>query len=242
MDPRATFDESRLGELNAIKAEIATAQMAQIAHHRRVIILLEGPEGAGKKFALKRLCSAFDACHIAVHCVGPDRRRAADGHWLARYWRSLPAAGSTAIFYRSWYRRVLDERLDGKIEGKALARAFDEINEFEAQQRDHGTLIVKLYFDVSPPVQKHRLEERLRDPWRRTVEFAASLRTDHPDYREAFDGLIEGSSMRWSQWHVIKSDDPEQATLDAMSRVLTALREAMPADPPEVLPPITHFA
>ena len=69
----------------------------------------------------------------------------------------MPGAGDTAIFYRSWYRRVLDDRMLGRIDEKAVARAFDEINEFEAQQRDYGTLIVKLYFEVSAEVQEQRL-------------------------------------------------------------------------------------
>ena len=70
----------------------------------------------------------------------------------------LPAAGETAIFFRSWYRRILDDRILGRTDEAGVARAFDEINEFEAQQRDYGTLIVKLYFDVSAEVQEQRLQ------------------------------------------------------------------------------------
>ena len=72
----------------------------------------------------------------------------------------MPSAGNTAIFFRSWYRRVLDDRILGHVEKKVIARAFDEINEFEAQQRDYGTLILKLYFDVSADVQEQRLAQR----------------------------------------------------------------------------------
>ena len=85
---------------------------------------------------------------------GTTGARLREGHWLARFWRQLPGAGDTAIFFRSWYRRVLDDRILGHVEDKALARAFDEINEFEAQQRDYGTLIVKLYFDVDADTQE----------------------------------------------------------------------------------------
>src|SRR5215212_8550638 len=152
-----------------LREHLAELQLAQVAHGRRAIILFEGPHGAGKKAALKQLAAAFDPCHFAVHPTDHDRREASEGHWLARFWRELPGAGDTAIFFRSWYRRVLDERILGRIEDKALARAFDEINEFEAQQRDYGTLIVKLYFDVSPKVQEARLRQRAASVWGRVI-------------------------------------------------------------------------
>ena len=144
-------------ELAALREHLADLQLPQIAHGRRAVILFEGLEGAGKLQALRQLAAAFDPCHFAVHPIVFDRRRAAEGHWLARFWRDLPGAGDTAIFFRSWYHRVLDDRILGRTDEAAVARAFDEINEFEAQQRDYGTLIVKLYFDVSAEVQEQRL-------------------------------------------------------------------------------------
>src|SRR5438477_7894529 len=156
-------------EIAALREHLADLQLPQIAHGRRAIILFEGPEGAGKKQALRQLAAAFDPCHCAVHSVAYDRREAAEGHWLARFWRQLPAAGDTAIFFRSWYRRVLDDRILGRTDETAVARAFDEINEFEAQQRDYGTLIVKLFFDVAAEVQERRLSERAANPWVRAA-------------------------------------------------------------------------
>src|SRR4051795_8113172 len=105
--------------LAALREQLGELQLPQIAHGRRAIILFEGPEGAGKKDALKALATAFDPCHFTVHNVRHDRREAAEGHWLARFWRQLPSAGDTAIFHRSWYRRVLDDRLFGRIDEKA---------------------------------------------------------------------------------------------------------------------------
>ena len=96
-----------------------------------------------------------------------QRRRRRRRHWLAPFWSALPPAGDTTIFYRSWYRRLIEDRAAGLIEGKRWSRACDEINEFEAQQRDHGTLIVKLFFHVSADEQLKRLRERQADPWRR---------------------------------------------------------------------------
>ena len=108
-------------ELAALREHLADLQLPQIAHRRRATILFEGPDGAGKKQALRQLAAAFDPCHFSVHPVAYDRREAAEGHWLARFWRELPGAGDTAIFFRSWYRRVLDDRILGRTdEAKVL--------------------------------------------------------------------------------------------------------------------------
>src|SRR6476660_1441192 len=105
-------------ELAALRDQLAELQLPQIAHGRRAIILFEGPEGSGKKHALRQLAAAFDPCYFAVHCTRHDRREASEGHWLARFWRQLPAAGDTSVFLRSWYRRVLDDRVLGRVDEK----------------------------------------------------------------------------------------------------------------------------
>ena len=94
--------------IEALREQLAELQAPQIAHGRRAIILFEGPMGAGKKAALRQLAAAFDPCHLTVHSTEYERREASDGHWLARFWRQLPIAGNTSVFFRSWYRRVLD--------------------------------------------------------------------------------------------------------------------------------------
>jgi polyphosphate kinase 2 (PPK2 family) len=222
------------GELAALRDRLAAAQLAQLAHRRRAIILFEGLEGSGKKFALKQLAGAFDPCHYDVVCVDHDRREAADGHWLARFWRKLPAAGRSMVFYRSWYRRVLDERLAGLVDDKGLARAFDEINEFEAQQRDYGTLIVKLYFDVSTETQERRLAERSANPWQ-LASGEGATRISHPLYGQAFADLRDNSDTRWSPWTIISGDDERQAAIAALGAVIEAYSSAMPAEPPQLV-------
>ena len=232
--------ESTLG---ALREQLAELQLPQIAHGRRAIILFEGPPGAGKKNALKHLAAAFDPCHCAVHCVLHDRREAAEGHWLARFWRELPVAGGTAIFFRSWYRRVLDDRLQGRIDKKSLARAFDEINEFEAQQSDYGTLIVKLYFDVSAEVQEARLQARSANPWERVIRGEEEvLSVLDPGYSAALAELRANTDTRWSPWRMIDSDDEPRAALSALSAIADAWADAMPAEPPQLVGKPTRAA
>jgi AMP-polyphosphate phosphotransferase len=222
-------------ELAALRDQLAELQLPQVAYGRRAIILFEGPEGAGKKHVLRQLVSAFDPCQVAVHRVSYDRREAAEGHWLARFWRQLPGAGETAIFFRSWYRRVLDDRILGKTDETGVARAFDEINEFEAQQRDYGTMIVKLYFDVSADVQEQRLRDRALNPWAHATMRDDPVHVRDEAYRRAFQELRRHSDTRWSPWRMIDGDDERKSALVALAAIAEAWAQAIPAEPPRLM-------
>lgn len=225
-----------------LRAHLSALQLPQIVHGRRAVILFEGPQGAAKKRALREVASAFDPCHLVVHNVCYDRRQSAEGHWLARFWRSLPAAGSTSIFFRSWYRRVLDDRILGRIDETALTRAFDEINEFEAQQRDYGTLIVKLYFDVGADVQDQRLRERASDPWLGVIRSDDVIRVSDASYSRALDDLKLLTDTRWSPWKFIDANDETAAADAALAAVATAWEKAMPSEPPRLVSAPTQAA
>ena len=219
--------------LAALREHLSDLQQSQIAHGRRAMILFEGPPGSGKKAALRQLAAAFDPCHFAVHQCSFDRREAARGHWLAPFWAQLPSAGNTAIFFRSWYRRVLDDRVLGRIDETSIPRAFDEINEFEAQQRDYGTLIVKLYFTASDAVQRQRIEAG-SGQW-------PQLRRDEPvmvgdsAYARAFAELQANSDTRWSPWKLIDGNDEASGSIAALEAIADAWSKAMPASPPQLV-------
>ena len=231
IDREAIASDSALA---ALREQLGELHLPQIAHNRRAIILLEGPDGSGKKAVLRQLAAAFDPCHFTVHSIHHDRREAADGHWLARFLRSLLKAGDTSIFFRSWYRRVLDDRVLGRVDEEAVARSFDEINEFEAQQRDYGTLIVKLYFEVSADVQQERLAARAVNPWRPAWR-EESVSVADPAYIASLAELMKNSDTRWSPWKLVDADDERRATLFALEAVADAWSKAMPAEPPHVV-------
>ena len=234
MTARTSSDQADyLAALAALRDQLGELQLPQIAHGRRAIIIFEGPQGAGKKQVLKQLAAAFDPCHVAIHPVRHDRRESAEGHWLAPFWRRLPGAGDTTIFFRSWYRRVLDDRIQGRLADKALARAFDEINEFEAQQRDYGTLIVKLYFDAPADAQQRRLEQRAANPWRQQHR-ELPVETADPAYVRALAEVKAHSDTRWSPWKMIDATDDQQSTLAALEAIAEAWSKAMPAEPPTI--------
>ena len=230
-----TNEGAGAGALAALREHVGELQLPQIAHGRRAIILFEGLQGSAKKLALRQLATAFDPCHVQVHPTAFDRRESSEGHWLARFWRQLPSAGNTSIFFRSWYRRVLDDRVLGRTPEEVIPRVFDEINEFEAQQRDYGTLLVKLYFDVSADVQEQRMTRRRQSPWRVRGAEDDFIRADEPRYQSALEQLRANTDTRWSPWRTIDADDEQQAAVATLEAIADAWSKAMPSGPPQLV-------
>jgi AMP-polyphosphate phosphotransferase len=222
-------------ELAALQGRLAALQTAQIVHRKRALVIFEGWVGSGKKAALKRLVGAWDPCHVATRCAASRDGEGDDRHWLAPFWSSLPPAGDTTIFFRSWYRRIVFERVMGRIDDKRWARACDEINEFESQQRDHGTLVVKLFFHVTPQEQARRINERAADPWQRHLLSPENLAST--EYRgrtqEAVTDMFAQTDTRWAPWRIIDANDERAGRLAALRTLADAFAKAIPADPPE---------
>jgi polyphosphate kinase 2 (PPK2 family) len=240
----APFAGDYAAALSALQERLARVQMAQIIHRRRAVIVLEGPEGAGKKAALKLLGAAFDPCHFNVHCITPDRRQSSEGHWLARFWNRLPAAGGTAIFLHSWYRRVLEDHVMGLVSDKEWKRGFDEINEFEAQQRDYGTVLIKLYFHATDKMLDERIAARAADPWNHHLLGPVELRTvdGRDSYRQALAQMLKLTDTRWAPWVGIDANDEAAARIAALTVVADAIETAIPMEPPERAEPSARFS
>ncbi|MDQ3078166.1 MAG: polyphosphate kinase [Pseudomonadota bacterium] len=220
--------------LASLQATLAQLQVAQIVHGKRALIIFEGWNGSGKKDALKRLVGAWDPCHVTSLCVHSGRGRDHDRHWLAPFWSALPSAGDTTIFYRSWYNQAIDDRLGDRSSDKSWARACDEINEFEAQQRDHDTLVVKLFFHVSADRQAARLREHRDDPWRRHLIANGDLVEPVPRQRtiDVLHDMFAQTDTRWAPWRVVDANDPRAAQIAMLTVIADALAKAVPAEPP----------
>jgi polyphosphate kinase 2 (PPK2 family) len=227
----------------SLQDRLALLQTSQIVHRKRAIILFEGWIASGKRAALRKLAGSWDPSHFRVHSVGGADEADDERHWLAPFWSRLPAAGDTTIFFRSWYRRIIEQRVFGKASDKAWARACDEVNEFEAQQRDHGTLIVKLFFHVSAEKQLERLNERREDPWEQhllTQEDVSGL--GHRDrIAEAVHETFRNTDTRWAPWQVIDGNDLTSGTIAALTAIADVYEKAMPAEPPEVGEKVVQF-
>ncbi len=239
----APFSGDAAEALTALQDRLARLQLSQIVHRKRAIILFEGWTGSGKRAALKKLAGALDPTHVRVISVGGADQADDDRHWLAPFWSRIPAAGDTTIFYRSWYRRIVEERVDGKLDDKRWARACDEVNEFEAQQRDHDTLVVKLFFHLTAERQSANLRERQEDPWRRHLLSQATVAGLAMRERnmEVLHDLFAHTDTRWAPWKVIDANDESAGCIAALTSIADALEKAMPAEPPAMGETIIPF-
>lgn len=234
------FVGDRGAALHAICQRIGRAQLSQVIHGGRAMIVLEGLEGGGKTAVLKSIAGGLDPRFVSTVHVVPDRRRSTEGHWLAPSWRAIPQDGRTTMFFHSWYRRVLEDRVLGHVDKKEWLRAFDEINEFEAQQRDHGTAIIKLFFHVTEERRERRFAQQQADPLQRMMMGPEELRgaEARAAYDEALVQMLGQTNTRWAPWTVIDANDAEAGEVAAMSAVCSALEKAFPPEQldPNVLP------
>lgn len=213
-------------------------------HRRRALIIFEGWDASGKGGAIQRLVAGCDPRAFRVWPIGAPSEEEKAHHYLWRFWKRLPAAGQIAIFDRSWYGRVLVERVEGLASEAEWRRAFDEINEFESQLAADGTNIIKLFLHVSAETQEERFLARLDHPWKRWKLTAEDVRNRgrRDDYLAAMHDMFERTDMRWAPWTVIDANDKKAARIAVLERVAEVLGRAFPAGPPAARPEMEQLA
>ncbi len=231
-------------DLVELQEQVARLFVSLNVHKKRAIIVAEGWDAAGKGGAIQRLTAECDPRHYHVWPIGAPTPDEKAHHYLWRFWTRLPPAGEVAIFDRSWYGRLLVERVEGFATEAEWRRAYDEINEFEAQQTADGTLIVKLFFHVTQKAQDKRLADRLGDPWKRwkvtSEDFRNRARRD--DYLAAMKDMFRETDTRWAPWTVIDGNDKKSARIAVLRAVADALKGHVPADPPAMRPEMEQAA
>jgi polyphosphate kinase 2 (PPK2 family) len=203
---------------------------------RPVVISFEGWDAAGKGGAIKRITEKMDPRGFVVFPItapeGEDKSR----HYLYRFWRRLPEGGQIAIFDRTWYGRVLVERVEGYASAGEWKRAYKEINSFERQLRDFGTILVKFWIHISRDEQLRRFEERRRihyKAWKLTEDDWRN-REKWPIYEEAVEEMLLKTSTRTAPWNLVEGNDKYWArvkTLTKLVEILSAELAYKPADP-----------
>jgi polyphosphate kinase 2 (PPK2 family) len=221
--------------LKALQQRLAKIQIAHIVHRRRAIILLEGWDAAGKGGIIQRLTAEWDPRSYEVWPIAAPTEEEKAHHFLWRFWQRLPARGDIAVFDRSWYGRVLVERVEGFASEAEWRRGYDEINEFEARQRDDGTTIVKLFVHITQETQDARFRRRLEHPWKRWKIGPDDFRNraHREDYLTAMDEMFRNSDTRWSPWKAIDGNDKKAARIAALTWIADRLEKAVPMDPPD---------
>ncbi|MDD3368758.1 MAG: polyphosphate:AMP phosphotransferase [Lachnospiraceae bacterium] len=194
-----------------------------------VIIAYEGWDAAGKGGNIKRLTSALDARGFEVHPIASPDVHEKNRHYLWRFWNRLPKTGHIAIFDRTWYGRVMVERLEGFCSENDWQRAYHEINEFEKNLTDWGAVVVKFWIHIDKDTQLKRFKEREENPvkrWKITDEDWRN-REKWDDYEMAVDEMIEKTSTEFAPWHIIQSNDKLFARIQAINVVIEAIEQKM---------------
>src|SRR3954467_5268215 len=199
-------------------------------------VVFEGGDASGKGGAIKRLVDRLDPRHVRGSSTAAPTYDEKRHHCLWRFWPLLPGWGGMAVLDRSWYGRVLVERVEGFATEVEWGRAYDEINEFEAQQNYDGTTIVKLFFHVTQAPQAPRLKAPLDHPWKRwkvTAEDSRN-RARRDDYLAAAEEMFARTETRWAPWTVIDGGDKKAARIATLKTLAEALEAAVPMDPPKL--------
>jgi len=196
---------------------------------RPVVIVFEGWDAGGKGGAIKRLTERIDPRGYVVHPIAAPAGDDKDRHYLYRFWRRLPETGEIAIFDRSWYGRVLVERVEGFCPPEAWLRAYEEINQFERELLDFGAVLFKFWLHVSSEEQLRRFEERgatahkahklTADDWRN--------REKRGLYEAAVEDMLRLTSLPAAPWTVVPANSKRFARIHVLETVVAGLGAAL---------------
>ena len=192
---------------------------------RGVALVFEGLDAAGKGGAIRRLTGRLDPRGYRVHPTGPPNDEERAHHYLWRFAQRMPGRGELVIFDRSWYGRVLVERVEKLCPRPAWKRAFGEIAAFERMHADDGCVIVKFWLHVTKAEQLRRFREREKDPFKE-YKLGASDWRSRKHWRahvEAADEMLERTHGPHAPWHVIAGDDKHYARIAVLHAVVERL-------------------
>ncbi|RCK78307.1 MAG: hypothetical protein OZSIB_1549 [Candidatus Ozemobacter sibiricus] len=190
-----------------------------------VVICYEGCDAAGKGGNIKRLTERLDPRGYEVIPIAAPTKEELDHHYLWRFARALPKAGHMTIFDRTWYGRVLVERIEGFCSTEAWQRAYREINEFEAHLANFGTVIVKFWLHIDQDEQLKRFKDRQETPWKqwKITDEDWRNREKWPQYEVAINDMLAKCSTSYAPWTIIEANDKYYARIKALKTVIEAI-------------------
>jgi polyphosphate:AMP phosphotransferase len=222
---KARYDE-RLEELQG--------RLALLTRHKRfrkagLVVVFEGVDAAGKGGAIRRITQALDARHYRIHPVAAPSSEERAQPYLWRFWRNVPARGEVAIFDRSWYGRVLVERVEGFCSAPDWQRAYAEINDFEERLSDHGLVVVKFWLHVDPVEQLRRFRERQATGFKRFKITAEDWRNRKRwgDYETAACAMFDRTSTEVAPWTLVPANDKHVARVLVLETLIDRIERAL---------------
>jgi polyphosphate:AMP phosphotransferase len=216
-------------QLEELQGRLALLSRKRRFAKHAVVIAFEGMDAAGKGGAIRRIAAALDARQYRVVPISAPSPEELARPYLWRFWFQLPPRGNYTIFDRSWYGRVLVERVRGLAPKPDWQRAYAEINEFERQLAEHRTVVVKFWMAVSPGEQLARFQERDRNPLKRfkvdPEDWANRRQWDA--HRQAARDMLALTDTAHAPWHVIPADDKRHARLAVLRRLCESIEKAL---------------
>ncbi len=228
--PKARYQKelsSLQGRLNALHREARERKLS-------MILLFEGWDAAGKGGAIRRVIQPLDARYYQVNSVAAPTDEERAHHYLWRFWRQLPRAGRVTVFDRTWYGRVLVERIEGFATPQEWMRAYAEINHFEGQLLEHGIALLKFWIHITPEEQEARFLARADSPlksWKLTAEDWRN-RDRWGAYERAVNDMVERTSTRLAPWTLIEGNDKRYARVKVLREVCRRFEEALDGKAP----------
>ena len=218
----ATALQQSQGQLNRLQRKAQARGMS-------TIMVFEGWDAAGKGGAIRRITGALDARSYQVIPIAAPTDEERAQHYLWRFWRHLSRAGKLTIFDRSWYGRVLVERVEGFATEQEWKRAYSEIGEFEEQLAEHGIVLIKYWVHITGEEQLRRFKEREKaryKQWKLTDEDWRN-RSKWSDYERAVNDMIERTSTRRAPWTVVEGNDKYFARMKVLKTACDSIRAAL---------------
>jgi len=194
-----------------------------------VIIAYEGWDAAGKGGNIKRIAGALDPRGYDVHPIASPEPHEKSRHYLWRFWTRLPKTGHIAIFDRTWYGRVMVERLEGFCSQNDWQRAYNEINEFERELKDWGAVIIKFWVQIDKDTQLARFKDRENTPekrWKITDEDWRN-REKWDQYEDAVNEMLHRTSTDFAPWYILESNNKYYARIKALKIVIREIEKAL---------------
>jgi len=212
------------------KLQDRLSELHNIIYRRKIPVILcyEGWDAAGKGGNIRRVAYPLDPRGFDVHPIASPLPHELNRQYLWRFWTRLPRTGHIAIFDRTWYGRVMVERLEGFCTEKDWQRAYNEINEFERMLTDWGAVVLKFWIHIDQETQLERFTDRQNTPekqWKITDEDWRN-RDKWPQYEMAVDEMLQKTSTENAPWHIIESNDKKYARIRTLKIIVKALEEA----------------
>lgn len=222
-------DEEYKEELDKLQKRLGRLHNELYQKKIPVIIGYEGWDAAGKGGNIKRIAEALDARGYVVNPIASPEPHEKARHFLWRFWTRLPKSGHVAIFDRTWYGRVMVERLEGFCSENDWQRAYNEINEFEKELHDWGAIVIKFWVQIDKDTQLERFTLRQNTPekrWKITDEDWRN-RDKWDDYETAVDEMLEKTNTSFAPWHILESNDKKYARIKALKIVIKAIEDKL---------------